>query len=154
MSERARGVRLGARLVDLTLASRTPAGADAARAAARDAASLVRDVPGGRAAATTLGALAAGVPGPDDVDAAVEHAAGLVAADDVGDGAWLEAARVAAARRDGAFFTAGESGRRMERLGKDPAAAEGVRALRAALAAPDWPAADAALRRLLAGLGG
>jgi hypothetical protein len=88
-------------------------------------------------------------------------AARLAGEDGVALGAWAEAARLAAGRRDGGFFRARATRDALERFTGDaalPSAARpGLERIRAALAAsgpPDWRALEGEATRLLAAAGG
>lgn len=163
LTPRARGARIGARLVDLRLAVR------------------VRDPAAGRAAAEVAGLLEA-LPASGPATAVyreVERRAGepagalepllargekaaarLAGAESVALGAWAEAARLAAARGDAAFFRARASRAALRRASADAtlpaparAAAQRVDAALRAEGATDWPALTADLDRLLGALG-
>ncbi|MDB4950196.1 MAG: hypothetical protein JWM27_2845 [Gemmatimonadetes bacterium] len=106
LSPGARAVRLGARQVDLHLA-RIAGDAAAAGAASRDAARLLHAVAGAGTAAAVYerAAAPAGEAVADrDLEAADANAERLAGTAAVRLGAWCEAARFAATRRDAAFF--------------------------------------------------
>lgn len=153
-----RGVRIGARLTDLELAAASGDSASA-RAIAREVAALLEEVPGAGAAGSTYRAFAASAADRQALARARRDAALVAGEDDVALGLWLETARVAAARRDTAYFRA---------PGSRAARARGSRAVQAlapasmarldsALADPRgaaWADAERELTALLATLGG
>lgn len=152
--------RLGAYVVDLELAIRAR-DADATALLARRAAQMLTEAStAGTLAARHFTALAdrAGAPAAELLPVLAD---GSDAAAQAGDadrfalGAWAEAARLAAARRDAEFFRDGRTGRTLDRA--DEAVADDVNA-RAAIAtlraesqdeAPDWIALERASADLL-----
>lgn len=163
LTPEARGVRVGARLTDMELA--VAAGdAAAARGTAAEVAALLDEVPGGGAAAAAYralggsGMLSVGAPGAAALARARRDAALVAGAGDVALGAWLEAARVAAARRDAAFFQTAESRAALGRVrGSGGVETQGA-ADRVAAAAgrepPAWERLGAELTMLLRTLAG
>ena len=155
MSSTARGVRLGARLVDFTVASR--AGDSSAAAIARDIATIVAPIPTASDAAAYYTARGFGKVDTTarnrDNDAATEVAR-LAGTDAVRLGAWLEAARLAAARNDDAFFR--EAGSRAG-VNSPMLASDSVCKARSVVhhllvptnQSPVWPAMQSELRSLL-----
>jgi hypothetical protein len=162
LTPRARAIRLGARLVDLELAVavRDPAAANLAG----DIAALLEALP----AAGPVTAMYRDIARDDSASSqdlepllaqAGTAAARLAGADPTRLGAWAEAARIAAARRDAGFFRAEQTRAALEQASNllDPAepARAAVQRLRAALAperAPDWSALERDLTELLRGL--
>ncbi|HET7457830.1 MAG TPA: hypothetical protein VFJ74_09255 [Gemmatimonadaceae bacterium] len=159
LSVRGRAVRIGARVVDLELLAR--ASDSSAARVALEIASLLEDIPAASGAAHAYDALAqspGGVGAPEGRRRALHSAEQVTDVRDVRAGAWLEAARVAASRRDTAFFRApgtSPAAAELVRLAGDaaaaPAAREAATRLESAVAAPalDWPALTAALDDLL-----
>jgi hypothetical protein len=87
-------------------------------------------------------------------------AARLAGEEGVALGAWAEAARLAAVRRDAGFFRARATRRALERIGREPAlppetrvAVERIRAAFAASAPPDWPSLEREATHILASTG-
>ncbi|HEU4562466.1 MAG TPA: hypothetical protein VFS20_31840, partial [Longimicrobium sp.] len=88
-------------------------------------------------------------------------AARLAGENGVAVGAWAEAARLAAARRDAGFFRARASRRALERARRDPALPPAARAALQRLGAalhlpppPDWGVVERETARILAEAGG
>lgn len=109
LTPEARAVRVGARLTDLELAA---AARDTAsvRAVAAEVAALLDEVPGGAGAAAGYRALGTSAAADGAALARTRRDAALVAGEEfVALGMWIEAARVAAARRDAGFFRTAES---------------------------------------------
>jgi hypothetical protein len=156
LSTRARGVRIGARIVDLELLARSR-DTSAARIALQ-VASLLDAIPAGSVAASAYRSLAAqGVPtaSSDALGRAASFAEQVAGVTAVRVGAWIEAARVAAAHRNTSFFESTKT-RDIERaiasLLTSPAAAKSALAELTRLldASPrDWPAIENALTVLL-----
>jgi hypothetical protein len=157
-----RAARLGARLVDLQLAARTRDPAVAAIAA--DVRALLRGIPASapvqaiyREVERRAGEAGSLTPLLTRGSVAVARLAGK---ERVEAGAWAEAARLAAARRDARFFRARASRAALDRAAArddlpPPARAAGAR-LRVMLQAdgpPDWPGIERAATELLAALG-
>lgn len=115
MSPRGRAVRLGARMLDVhLLAAARDAGA--ATAAGDVERLLLANPPLTGAPIDLYRAMAAGSPvDAARLDASWETIADLAGEEDVRYGAWLEAARVSALRRDVAFFARRESRAMLER---------------------------------------
>jgi hypothetical protein len=118
LTDSARGVRLGARLTDLALEVR---GQDArGPRTARDIAALLDAVPGSAPVARVFRQIANPVSGAAERDSLLDLGEPLVATiagrDLVDLGAWMEAARIAASRRDSAFFHSASSRAIMTRL--------------------------------------
>ena len=159
ISPRARGVRLGARLVDLQVAASTSDSAVATIAA--NIARLVADLPASEALRqryVAIGARAGESPPTlqrelDEAARAVRIAAGEDAVDL---GSWLEAARLAAARRDGTYFRQGASLTMLDEVAGDSSVAPETRAtverVRSTVAsgAPAWDQVAGDLTALLA----
>lgn len=155
LTPEARAVRIGARLTDLELeaAARDSAGV---RVIAAEVAALLDEVAGAGAAASTYRALGtSGVAGVAELARARRDATLVAGEEGVALGMWLEAARVAAARRDAEFFQAEESRAVLGRVrGSGGAPAEIAEAgSRVAVAAsrepPAWSQLGAALSALL-----
>jgi hypothetical protein len=163
MSPQARAVRLGARLVDLQVALRS----QDTRAAviARDITTLLEEVPMGALLAGEYRTLASGTGQPADAQDpgltdAGRRVAEQVGSDLVGLGAWIEAARLAAAHRDLRFFQTRGSRSMLERaLEQAETSGSGAAALsrnlgRAASGQdPDWVSIERDLAELLRRLG-
>jgi hypothetical protein len=157
---RGRAVRVGARLVDLRLASEDPA----ASAIAADVVDLVRDRPGADAVERAFAPLS--VPGADAADRGralsqgSRLAASLAGREDAATGAWIEALRIAADRHDEGFVRSRALRGRLDALAADGtlpnAAAEPLRRARAAAggdsAQVDWVALHSAATDLLGAL--
>ncbi|HEX6372321.1 MAG TPA: hypothetical protein VF006_25605 [Longimicrobium sp.] len=160
----ARAVRIGARITDLEAAA-AAGDSTAARAAAAEAGALLEPLAAGGPAAALYGELGRRAGEPAGALAPLRErgrrtAARLAGEDGVALGAWAEAARLAAARRDAEFFRARATRRALERAAADPAlpasARGGVERIRAALAAasaPDWGAVEREAARILADAG-
>ncbi len=119
-SDAARAARVGALSVDLELALRS--GDSAARALARDIGVLLRDLPASAPVVSLYDAISAGATGSSgtDVEAAARARPATIALLDAkgfADGALVEAARIAASRRDTAFF-ASHAGRELVSLAR------------------------------------
>jgi hypothetical protein len=163
LTAEARAARLGALSTDLGLGVRTRD--YRVRDWGNDAASMLDDVPGGGPAAASFRALAdrAGAPESETeplLAAARESIADLANADHYRLGGWAEAARIAAARHDVAFFHARRSRIAMERAvdlpSLPPAARESARALVRATRGdgpPDWDSVEIATAGSLTALG-
>jgi hypothetical protein len=163
LTPEARAARLGALSTDLGLGVRTrdPRVRDWADEAAR----MLDDVPGGGPASASFRSLAdhAGAP-PAETEpllaTARESIADLSDADHYRLGAWAEAARIAAARRDAAFFHSRRSEAALKRAVGLPSletpARESARSLARATSgdgAPDWNAVQSSASDLLRSLG-
>jgi hypothetical protein len=160
----ARAVRIGARITALEAAAATGDSA-AARAAAADVARLLAPLPAGAPAAALYDELARradepAAAGEGERERGRRTAARLAGEGGVALGAWAEAARLAAARRDADFFRARATRRALERALGDPAlpppARAGTERIRAALPspAPDWGLLGREAARILASAGG
>lgn len=157
----ARAVRAGAMLVDLFIAVRTR-NTERTRVLA---AQLIAHSAPGASTGTPLGQIAAnpGAP-PDSLNALLGRATERLThlgRDALELGAWLEAARLAAAAQNAAFFDDGASRdmlRRAERLAGDNesarAAVTQVRAALSAEGAPRWEALGTGLKAVLAEISG
>lgn len=158
-----RAVRLGAHLVDLDLAART--GDARAGPLAASIAALLDGVPAGAPAAAIYRSVSrrAAVPS-DSLTGLLERGrvatSELAGGDLVALGAWVEAARIAAARHDARFFQDDASRdmlARAERLSDvSPAVRPVVDSVRRAAtsSAPEWPRLERQLTALLAALAG
>ena len=160
LTPEARAVRLGARLTELevAVAARDPR----TSGIATEVGVLLNPVPGS-------GPIAAGVREIGDRAGAPPEAlqerlqlvrtqlAGLPERDLVLTGAWAEAARIAAARRDVAFFRTRESRTALEWVARSPeparSAAERVRGAVTSDGTPDWASLERGLADLLRALG-
>lgn len=158
LSSRAAAVRIGARVTDHELLAR--AGDEAAPRVAMQVAALLDDLPAGSAAGRAYSALADGRPhSADERQRAMRAAEQIAGSREVRAGAWLEAARLAAARHDSAFFHAPQAraaAAELSRLADDArAATEAATRLRAAITDPvlDWQALGNTLSDLLRALG-
>ena len=145
--------RIGARLTDLEVAAN--AGDTTAIGIAEDIARLLDAIPASGAAATIYERIhAAADARPETLTPLVRqgrHAlAGLVDSDWLEAGAWVEAARLAAARHDASFFASGTTRRIIEHASADAtrpavaAAMVGVGRFLPADARTDWSALEAA----------
>jgi hypothetical protein len=158
----ARSVRLGAVLLELEVAAR--AGDEGAARLSEEAALLLGGFPGAGPASSIYRA-AAGRFAEAPAEAAALLPEGEAAALAVADaervriGAWLQGARMAAARRDAAFFGTRASQEALDRLAAlsaDGDDRERVQSIRRAIDtedAPDWTTTGAATTELLARLG-
>jgi hypothetical protein len=162
LTPQARSVRLGAVLLELEVAVR--AGDQGAARLAEEAALLLGGFPGAGPAASIYRAVARhAIDAPAEAAALLPEgeAAALAIADAerVRIGAWLQGARMAAARRDAAFFRTRSSGAALDRLevftaaGGDPERVQSIRRALDAEDAPDWTTIGAATTDLLARLG-
>lgn len=165
LDPRARAVRIGARITDLEAAA---AARDSlsVRQAAADVGALLGALPAAGPAASVYEEVGRRAGEPPAALAPVRErgrrtAARLAGEDGVALGAWAEAARLAAARRDAGFFRARATHRTLERAARDRALPAGARAgadaVRAALAAPgapDWGTLEREAARILASAGG
>jgi len=162
LDPRARAVRLGARITDLqaSAAARDAAGT---RQAAADVAALLDSLPAAGAAAAVYDEVGrrAGEPAAA-LEPVLERgrrtAARLAGEDGVALGAWAEAARLAAARRDAAFFRSRDTRAALDRAAPSgavpPAARAALDRLRSASAGePDWTALQRDAAELLAAAG-
>jgi hypothetical protein len=146
MTPRARAIRIGARLVELELALRGQDPA-AARTAAQ-VAILLGELPGSGPAVSIFRDIQARAGAPwaelePQMKQGSEAAAVMAGEEDVRLGAWLQAARIAAARKDVDFFRTRATEAALRRLQDDPAtrvAVERIRILTSAEGAPDWDA--------------
>jgi hypothetical protein len=156
ITERSRGIRVGAltSTLDVAVARRD----SAAPRLAEQIAELLINVPGAREVATTYRTIAAhGLSvSPDEMRSASRAARGMVAAQAFDDGAWLEAARIAATDRDATFFAAAASRAPMSDLeheaANDARIREDVAALRQLIGRRDWDALSSATANILAQL--
>jgi len=161
LDPRARAVRVGARITDLEAAAATRDSV-AARRAAAEVGALLGALPAAGPATAVYDEIGrrAGEP-----EAARERgrrtAARLAGEEGVALGAWAEAARLAAGRRDEAFFRARATRKALDRAAGDAAlppdaraAAERIRAALAASGAPDWGVLEREAARILASAGG
>lgn len=152
----AQAARAGALLVDLAVAVEARDTADT-----RLLAEQVRSRFDPRAGGTgPLRQLAARAGAPADslrplVESATERLAGSLGEEPLRLGAWAEAGRLAAHRRDAAFFRASGTRAMLDRAERDPAARASAARVRAAIppeGPPDWDALAAALDALLRAL--
>jgi hypothetical protein len=165
LDPRARAVRVGARITDLEAAAAAgdPAGA---RQAAAEVGALLGDLPAAGPAASVYDEIGRRAGEPAAALAPLREqgrrtAAALAGEEGVALGAWAEAARLAAARRDQRFFRAHATRRALQAAAGDAAlppsarsAVEGIRAALAASGAPDWDTVEREAARLLAAAGG
>lgn len=153
--------RLGAFLADLELAARTNDPAVALLAAR--VAVLLDDVPGGGTTADLYRGISARAGAPyaelaPSLRSGEEAVSGLVDRELLAIGAWAEAARFAAMRRDAEFFRDRGSRRMMEvagaRFAEDARVFSALEGMRAGLegGAPDWGGVQAGAEGVLAGL--
>ncbi len=158
VSPRGRAVRIGAMIIELeVLAGR---GDSAASGVASQIGALLNEYPGGSSAGDSYRALATArtISDPAVRAEVARIAETLVGAPALQLGAWLEAGRLAAARRDSAFFApaATATALRVARsaAGDDTDARTAVTTLSAALAEPrrDWGRVSSALDAVLAAL--
>ena len=155
-----RAVRLGAAITDAEVAARTSD--PSLPEVAGDVQRLLAPIAAAGAVSRYYDDIAAGgVSGPAAEDRLRDGRRAIVRlpdAESVRDGAWLEAARMAAARRDADFFATGDSRDRARRIASAaavPAAAQGALSRIARGDAPgDWAALDASLTEALRALGG
>jgi len=158
LSPRARGVRIGARIVDLELLARSRD--TSATRVALQVAALLDGIPAGSLAASAYRSLAVtgtgtGTPSPAALGGAASFAEQVAGDAEVRAGAWIEAARVAAVQRNESFFQPSrtrDAERGISSLENLPASARAALAeLSRLLAAPprDWPAIENALTALL-----
>jgi hypothetical protein len=159
----ARGARIGARLVDLRLAVR--ARDPAAKRLAAEVAGLLEALPASGPATAVYREVERRAGGPPEaleplLERGERAASRLAGGEAVALGAWAEAARLAAARRDAAFFRARASRDALRRAAVDAAlpaparaAARRVDAALRAEGATDWPALGGDLDQLLGALG-
>jgi hypothetical protein len=164
MTEEARAVRLGARLVDVELAVR---GRDPAAAQlATETAILLEGISGAAPAAGIYHEVArrAGEPA-ERLEPLLEVGRKTVpqtaGEEGVRLGAWIESARIAAAMRDRGFFASRATRSRLERMARDPslppAARSAVTRIQAEVGsggAPEWSILERELSGLLRSLGG
>ena len=165
LDPRARAVRVGARITDLEAAA---AARDslAARQAAADVGALLGALPAAGPATSVYDELRRRAGEPATALAPLRErgrrtAARLAGEDGVALGAWAEAARLAASRREEGFFRTRATRDALERAAGDaalpPPALEAAKRIRAALAAsiaPDWGAMEREATRMLAAAGG
>jgi len=156
ITERSRGIRVGALTSTLDVA--VARGDSAAPRLAEQIAELLVNVPGARDVASTYRAMAARGTSlrADEMTSARRAARGMVSAQAFDDGAWLEAARIAAGDRDSTFFSASASrapiGDLEHEATNDPRIREDVTALRQLISLRDWNALSAATTNILAQL--
>jgi hypothetical protein len=159
MTPRARAIRIGARLVELELALRGQDPA-AARTAAQ-VAILLGELPGSGPAVSIFRDIQARAGAPwaelePQMEQGTEAAAAMAGEEDVRLGAWLQAARIAAARKHAEFFRTRATKAALKYLHQDPAtrpAAERIRTLTNAEGAPDWDALVVGLAGALRAVG-
>lgn len=163
LTDEARAVRLGARMVDVELAVR---GRDPATAQfATETAILLEGIQGAAPAAGIYREVArrAGEPA-ERLEPLLEQGREVVpqiaGEEGVKMGAWLESARIAAATRDRAFYASRATRSQLERMARDssldPAAQNAVDRIRAATASPgddDWASVQREATTLLRLLG-
>lgn len=155
----ARAVRLGALVVDLEVAVR--AGDPAAAVLAGSVAALLEGVPAAGPVAAVYREVARRAGEPAEaleplLEQGREAVARVAGEEMVALGAWAEAARIAAARRDAEFFRTRETRATLERLEElsdsDPPARAAVERIRSALSAegaPEWGALEGGVEGLL-----
>ncbi|MGH7617938.1 MAG: hypothetical protein ACREPM_11970 [Gemmatimonadaceae bacterium] len=152
IKERARAVRVGAvtSAIDIAIArhdSATPP-------LARQAAALLVDVPGASDVVTTYRTMAAsGAPvAPEEARRARDRARSMVTTWAFDEGAWLEAARIAAVDRDSAFFRSSESLAQLRELEQqaDARTQADVFAVRRLIGQGDWEALEDKTTNILA----
>ncbi|MEO6525470.1 MAG: hypothetical protein ABIP93_02485 [Gemmatimonadaceae bacterium] len=160
LTPEARAVRVGSRVTDLELAAGARDTA-ATRAIANEVAALLEEVPGAGAVSSTYRSFAGAAADTEALSRARRDAALVAGQDDLALGLWLEAARVAAARRDSAYFGRPESRASLARARGSRAvqslAPASMSTLDAALAATRdivWASVERELTALLAALGG
>lgn len=159
MTERARGVRAGALTTAIDVASARGADSVVGRLAFQVAALFV-DVPGAGAVVGTFREIAGGGTGggPDRLRVARLNARALVPESAFDNGAWLEAARIAAIDHDSAFFAGATSRDHLASLQSDatadPRLKDDVDAATRAIGRGDWDAAAAATTNVLTLLAG
>lgn len=157
LSAEARAFRIGVRVTDLGVAVRT--GDSSAARWASETASLIDPIPGAGPVAAMYSEIAAksARPGPSSaalVDSVARATAELPDAELVRLGAWVEAARLAAAARDARFFASGESRallREAVRSHAAPAARGAIEQLVRSTSEPgdlDWPRVQTELVRV------
>lgn len=148
----ATSARAGAMLVDLAVA--VEAGDPEATGVLADQIAARFDRQGGRSGALRAIADSAGA-SPGRLRALVGEATERIEKrldrDALRLGAWIEAARLAAARRDAAFFREGETRRRLDQAGRLTEADPAVQEVRRSLAAdpPPWEALASALDAMM-----
>lgn len=163
LSPQARAVRVGARLTDLELAVRAGESATTALLAAEIAA-LLQAVPASGPLAAVYREIErrAGEP-PERLEPLLEQGrdsiAQILGEGFVALGAWAEAARVAAARRDAGFFRSRTTSAVLDRTRKHPSldeqargSVEQIRSAIRAEGAPDWGALEREITQMLRAL--
>jgi hypothetical protein len=160
----ARAVRIGARITALETAAAARDSA-AVRRAAAGVGALLDPLPAAGPAASLYAELGRRAGEPAAATRALRErgrrtAARLAGEDGVALGAWAEAARLAAARRDQGFFRSDATHRALDRAARDsrltPTARAGVERVRAGLAAspaPDWAVLERGATRILSDAG-
>ena len=164
MTEEARAVRLGARLVDVELAVR---GRDPAAARlATETAMLLEGIGGAAPAASIYHEIARRAGEPTErleplLKTGRETVPQMADEEGVKLGAWIESARIAAATRDRGFFASRATRSQLERMARDPslppAARSAVTRIQAAVGsggAPEWSGLERELSGLLRSLAG
>jgi hypothetical protein len=148
LTPEARAVRLGVLLVDLEVAARARQG-EAVRLLAAQILVLLEEVPASGPTADGYRAIReAGGASPAELEEGRDGVAGLVADEELLSlGAWAEAARLAAARRDAEFFRTRETRAALDGAAELPllsddarAAVERIRRAARGGGAPDWSA--------------
>jgi hypothetical protein len=164
LTPQARAVRVGARLTDLELAVRARDAASTALLAA-EIATLLQDVPASGPLAAVYREIERRAGEPSErleplLQQGRDSVAQILGEDFVGLGAWAEAARVAVARRDEAFFrsrtTAAVVSYIMEHASLDANVRGSVDRIQTtvdAKGAPDWGALERELTQMLRVLG-
>ena len=161
LAPRARAVRIGARITDLEAAA-AARDAGGTRQAAADVAALLDSLPAAGPAASVYDEVGrrAGEPAAalePVLERGRRSAARLAGEDGVALGAWAEAARLAAARRDAAFFHARATRKALERAARigvvPPSGDAALVRLRSVSGAPDWAALQRDATELLAATG-
>ena len=158
-ADNARAAQLGALHTDLALAI-SGRQAEETDQLARQIEQQLSEVPGAGAVAGYYREIAAGAGGPKEelaqtLEDGRERVAESVGADYFSLGAWAEAAMIAAASRDAAFFRRRASRRMMDRAASIPETRATLQAIRTAARPdqPDWPVLESQTQDLLRQIG-
>lgn len=163
--DNARAARLGVLHLDLELAVAARQ-AEETEVLAERIASMMDEMPAGGTVAVSYREIAARAGEPPEALASLlargrEDLAGFVDQDHFALGAWAEAARFAAGRRDAEFFRARASRKMLDRAGslagldeEGQGAAESIRTAVQGEGQPDWAARTSHTDQLLASIGG
>lgn len=156
LTERARAVRAGALTSAIEVAAAR--GDSATPRLAAQVAALLVDVPGAGNVVSTyrnIAASRAAVP-PQELRDARHAARAMVSSPSFDDGAWLEAAHIAAANHDSAFFATAASRAQLARLereaGSVPSAHDDVLSVSPAIGRQNWTAVAVTTTNILAQL--